>query len=144
MPWKDLKRRNEYIRQWRQREENIDNERSKARIRAREKRLKDPDKFNAIRRSHYYKQKEMVFDHYGRTCKCCGESNPVFLTIDHINGGGTQHVKNEVKGEIYPWIVRHGYPEGFQVLCYNCNCAKRDKKHCPHENMDYSDRYGFG
>ena len=32
--------------------------------------------------------KEKVFDHYGWVCACCGEAEPLFLTIDHVNNDG--------------------------------------------------------
>lgn len=31
-------------------------------------------------------QKDIVFNHYGNKCDCCGESNRIFFTIDHIMG----------------------------------------------------------
>jgi len=144
MPWKDPKRQAEYMREWRSRPENLERYRAKDREAQRRIRLSDPEGFNRRRRDRYVKQREIVFDHYGRVCVCCGEDNPSFLTIDHIDGGGSQHIKNEVHGEIYPWLIRRHFPNGFQVLCYNCNCAKRDKKECPHASLDYTDRWGIG
>ena len=32
-----------------------------------------------------------VLDHYGRACSCCGETEPAFLTIDHVNNDGAEH-----------------------------------------------------
>ena len=66
--------------------------------------------------------------HYGGDppkCACCGEDHLLFLTIDHIFGGGNHH-KKEIggSGRLYNWLVQNNFPEGFQVLCYNCNCAK--------------------
>src|SRR5262252_4538483 len=28
---------------------------------------------------------------YGGECACCGETEPVFLTLDHVNGDGAAH-----------------------------------------------------
>jgi hypothetical protein len=74
---------------------------------------------------------------YGGTCACCDEAEPGFLTIDHIDGGGTKHRKElAIPGgsSFYKWLRQHGYPEGYQVLCYNCNCAKAfNPGGCPHE-----------
>ena len=64
-------------------------------------------------------------------CNCCGEKEIKFLTIDHINGGGYQHTKRV--GSIYKWLERNNYPLGFQILCWNCNCAKGLYGKCPHE-----------
>ena len=34
---------------------------------------------------------------------------------------------------IYIWLKNNNFPEGFQVLCFNCNCGKaRNKGICPH------------
>jgi hypothetical protein len=48
------------------------------------------------KRKYEAKCKELVFNHYGKVCACCGESNPIFLSIDHIGGGGTKH-RHKVK-----------------------------------------------
>jgi hypothetical protein len=47
------------------------------------------------------------------------------LTLDHINGNGTNHRKelNRQGKGIYQWIKIKNYPPEFQVLCYNCNCG---------------------
>jgi len=69
------------------------------------------------------KQKWMIIDHYGGKCAKCSIDNRDILTIDHIDGGGTQHRK-ELKKEgtiFYRWIVKNNFPEGFKVLCFNCN-----------------------
>jgi len=82
------------------------------------------------------------FSHYGNRCLCCGETRYEFLVIDHINGGGNRHRKEIGKGgEIYYWLKKNNYPEGFQVLCHNCNMAKGAYGECPHKHNaieDYS------
>jgi len=72
----------------------------------------------------------------GQSCKCCNESNIFFLTIDHINNNGAQHRKETggVSGKnLAWWLKKNGYPSGFQVLCFNCNCGRaRNDGVCPH------------
>jgi hypothetical protein len=84
----------------------------------------------------YKKRKLMVIRHYGGKCACCGETNIEFLSIDHINGNGNKH-RNEVIGkrraEFYPWLIKNNYPEGFRVLCMNCNTSIGWYGYCPHE-----------
>lgn len=86
------------------------------------------------------KVKDEVFTHYGGyICNCCGETERMFLTIDHIHGNGNEH-RRSVKGAgsyICPWIRANGFPEDmFQVLCYNCNLAKaKNNNICPHKNQ---------
>ena len=69
-------------------------------------------------------------------CNCCGENIIEFLGIDHVNGGGRQHRKQLKISSIYTWLRKNNYPEGFQVLCHNCNMAKGFYGKCPHENFD--------
>lgn len=79
--------------------------------------------------------KEQVFAHYGRTCACCGESEPGFLTIDHVNGCGREVRKEHGLGStFYRWLRKSRFPEGFQTLCYNCNMGRaKNGGVCPHE-----------
>lgn len=88
-------------------------------------------------KAYELKVKDAVFNHYGGyKCRCCGEEELVFLTIDHIHGGGTKH-RREMGGggkHNYRWIYKNDFPEGFQVLCYNCNSGRaRNNNICPHE-----------
>lgn len=68
-------------------------------------------------------------------CACCGEVKLEFLCIDHTNGGGNIHRrKHKLNGEIGPWLRLNGYPEGFRVLCHNCNFAASHYGYCPHNS----------
>ena len=29
---------------------------------------------------------------------------------------------------LHKWIIENNFPKGFQILCHNCNYAKRNKK----------------
>jgi hypothetical protein len=85
-----------------------------------------------------------VLTHYSGgvpKCACCGETILDFLTIDHINLDGAKH-RREISSKseraagqkTYVWLEKNGYPEGFQVLCYNCNCGSfKHKGICPHK-----------
>jgi len=77
----------------------------------------------------------MVMAHYGGRCACCGEDRLQFLTIDHINGGGTKHRKEIGHGghAVYRWLIRNDFPPDFQVLCFNCNDGRQvNGGICPH------------
>ena len=82
--------------------------------------------------------RDLVYRTYGGyRCACCGETEPTFLSIDHVNNDGAQH-KRECKistGEqLYRWLARNGFPPGFQVLCMNCQWGKRNNNGvCPHQ-----------
>lgn len=82
--------------------------------------------------------REQVYEGYGNKCQCpdCPESDPRFLTVDHVNNDG--HIERQGKkgsgGEpMYRRIVRDGFPPTFQLLCFNCNLGKaRNGGVCPH------------
>lgn len=90
--------------------------------------------------------REVVIRHYGGKCSCCGEDNPGFLTIDHKNGCGTKKRKLHGVGlRFYRWIIKNGYPDDLQILCYNCNCGRElNGGICPHHGQgrlnDYPER----
>lgn len=89
-------------------------------------------------RKSLWKLKMDVLSHYGGTppkCACCGESYIEFMTIDHINGGGNKQRKElgTLGTFMYTWLRRNNYPEGYRVLCYNCNCAYFRSGYCPHQ-----------
>lgn len=85
-----------------------------------------------------------VLQYYGGDppcCACCGEGLYEFLCIDHIGGGGGFHRQKMSSGNpIYSWIERHDYPDGFQVLCHNCNMALGLYGYCPHTLKDSGER----
>lgn len=74
--------------------------------------------------------KAQTFSHYcGGLPKCqsCGETDIKVLCIDHINGGGTKERRERGhRGGIqtYYWLRKMNYPDGYQVLCANCNLRK--------------------
>lgn len=99
-------------------------------------RARNPEKQREYTRRKLAKLKDVVFEAYGGRhpkCKCCGENDIRFLSVDHINGGGTKH-KNSVPGRsIYRWLKRNGFPKGYQLLCHNCNQGKHIYGKCPHK-----------
>ena len=79
--------------------------------------------------------KKEVHAQYGSVCKCCGISETIFLTVDHIEGGGNKHRTIVGSGtRFYVWLKKNGWPKGFQILCFNCNFAKHIKGFCPHNS----------
>lgn len=80
-----------------------------------------------------------VLRHYGGeppSCAClgCDETRFEFLAIDHVDGGGRKH-RQEITGGIYRWLVRSGFPDGYRVLCHNCNQALGNFGYCPHQRL---------
>lgn len=88
-------------------------------------------------KDHYYGKKSFVYERYGSKCSCCGETEEAFLTIDHVNNDGAAHRKTFASGGgycIYSWLVENNFPEGFQILCWNCQWGKNKHGTCPHQN----------
>lgn len=79
--------------------------------------------------------RDQVFGHYGRVCACCGASED--MTIDHPGGDGAAHrvelfgVERSGTGhQFYLWLIREGFPDGYQALCRPCNSSKWTGEHC--------------
>jgi hypothetical protein len=90
------------------------------------------------RRAYYKRIKQLVFETYGGAfCRCCGESEISFLSLDHIAGDGASHrrmLNKQSSQNMYMWIKSQGFPPGFQVLCASCNLGKfLNNNVCPHE-----------
>ncbi len=116
--------------------------------RSREYALANPEKQKARHHKWYLKNKELsnqrvkeqhiklrrlALDAYGNKCECCGETQYEFLAIDHIEGGGRQHRRSI--GNIYYWLRDNDFPEGFRILCHNCNMSHGFYGYCPHNQQ---------
>src|SRR5262249_9050656 len=64
-----------------------------------------------------------VIAHYGGQCEICKESCLPFLQIDHLNGGGPEHLSSITGRNICVWLRQNKFPDGFRVLCANHNFA---------------------
>ena len=74
---------------------------------------------------------------YGFVCACCGESERVFLTIDHIHNDG-RTVRKRIGPQVNAILTdlrQRGWPRNeVRVLCFNCNSGHhRNGGECPHE-----------
>ncbi len=96
----------------------------------------DPEKLRAHTRRMAARRKFRVLAAYSEgepICACCGENHLEFLGIDHIEGGGNKHRKEAgTGGAFYRYLVQHGFPPGYRVLCHNCNLALGFFGYCPH------------
>ena len=146
MPHKTKKLRREYYQKNKdkintKRREYSKRPEVKAMIKERQTRWRTENRELANERSRISKKKyeakakKLVFEHYGKKCACCGEDNIIFLTIDHINGGGTEHRRKDGR-KICVWLFRNNFPKGFQTLCFNCNWGRYlNKGICPHKDL---------
>lgn len=92
-------------------------------------------------REHARKNKIRVILHYSPEGKCvrCGFSDMRALSMDHIKGRGAQHIR-KIHIPLYSWLIKNNFPEGFQVLCMNCQWIKRFENH--EANQHYGSTYG--
>lgn len=91
----------------------------------------------SIERERYRVLRCEMLAAYGGACKCCGESESVFLELDHVNDDGAAHRREIGRGSkrTYAVLKRRGWPqEGHRLLCANCNQGRaRNGGICPHE-----------
>lgn len=92
------------------------------------------DRHIVYNRDYRQRVKKAVMDAYGGRCACCGATELVWLTIDHVHDDGATarralHGGNSTR--LYGWLKRSDFPSGYQVLCFNCNWAK-GRGGCPH------------
>lgn len=96
-------------------------------------RLKNPEAHKANLVKWRTKWHDLVFQHYGQRCSCCGETERMFLTLDHIDGNGREHRRTTKAPSLYKWVVENDYPDNMRILCFNCNCGRqRNGGVCPH------------
>ena len=100
------------------------------------------EKFTIYSKKHRDALKREILEAYGNHCACCDETEPLFLTIDHINQDGAEH-RRSIGGQrwaaggtnTYRWLKQNGFPrDNFQLLCSNCNTGRaRNGGICPHQ-----------
>ena len=91
-------------------------------------------------RDRHAELKLIVYNHYSNSdikCACCNERGYKFLCLDHINNDGAEDRKmnpsHQTGKGLYTRLISEGFPEGFQLLCYNCNMSKAIYGKCPHK-----------
>lgn len=96
-----------------------------------EYRRKNPDIIRDVNRRCNEKIRLDVISHYSPSMVCvkCGFSDVRALTIDCINGGHKKLDKAGGGSTFWRMLKRNGYPDGFQVLCMNCQFIKRRENH---------------
>jgi hypothetical protein len=103
-------------------------------------------RINRLSKRRIVERKKIVVDHYGGgVCECCGESNIKFLTIDHVDGGGTKkRLDHKMFGSgFYRILIKEGFPKGLRILCYNCNCGRQTNGGiCPHKEEHHDEDVG--
>jgi hypothetical protein len=100
--------------------------------------------FRKYQKSYIRRVKIAVFGHYckGRIrCQClgCPIRHIDLLSLDHVKpiknhiqtNGRTRWRAGKHGWNMWLWVKKKGFPDGFQILCIACNKAKGTKKRCP-------------
>lgn len=98
-------------------------------------------------KARWQRLRRQAFDAYGWRCACCGETEPQFLCIDHVNDDGWLKRKKETRVAFgtMGWLEKEGYPSGFQTLCHNCNFSKHSNGgKCIHQLTEGSETIPSG
>lgn len=97
------------------------------------------ERYRVTRRAYRQNLRQEMFEAYGASCSCCGETESVFLSLEHLNGDGAEHrrqfgERGNSDGTLRD-LKRRGWPkDGYTVLCFNCNMGKAiNGGKCPHE-----------
>jgi len=72
---------------------------------------------------------------FDSTCSCCGEKDPRFLTLDHVNNDGGEHRETLKEHQIMRQAKSDGWPrDKYTCLCFNCNSGRSvNGGVCPHK-----------
>lgn len=99
---------------------------------------KNRSKISAYQKTYKARLRKEVVGYYSRyeyRCICCHEDSWEFLTIDHIEGNGSAH-RREIGSRgghsFYVWLIKNNFPQGYRVLCSNCNHSLGVWGYCPH------------
>lgn len=87
------------------------------------------------RRERVWLLKLEMIKAYGGKCSCCGLTEPRFLTLEHLLGGGNAHRERLHKSD-RTWLELklQGWPqEGYILFCWNCQMGKTHYGICPHK-----------
>lgn len=112
--WKNKEKKNKHSR------EQYYKHQKKYRLRAREQTKKSRMEHKLIVINHYSKGKNC--------CELCGNIDMDVLSIDHINGGGRQHLREIKRTSLTEWLITNKLPDGYRILCMNCQFKERKRK----------------
>lgn len=141
MPHKDLETRKEYFRIYRSKHMAFKSARGSTYAELKDdmiaKGLYDEylEQQRQASKKHKKALRTSVMAAYGGKCNCCGETELSFLTIDHVNNDGSLEKSHERGGHgLYRKIIKAGFPDIYQILCFNCNLGKYyNDGTCPHQ-----------
>lgn len=112
-------------------------QKQRAKQKQKEWRTHNKDRCNELSLKYQANQRDKFLTMYGGKCSCCGESEKVFLTLDHIQGGGRAELKGQHTKYAYVRAIQEYDPMKYQILCWNCNSGRQlNGGMCPHQVGD--------
>lgn len=101
------------------------------------KKAKSRDHWRDHGRPAYTAVRDWIFQELGDCCQCCGEMNPIFLGIDHVENNGADWRRQYGAGLRALKRIKKEIEAGggrYQILCHNCNIGKKiNGGICPHK-----------
>ena len=84
--------------------------------------------YKRVNAERYARLRGEAITAYGGACQYCGTTVPAWLAFDHVNDDGHSHRKVVSPGsQMVTWLRDNDYPDMIQLLCHNCNTAKKTK-----------------
>ena len=83
---------------------------------------------NVRGRKNRASRKRLIIEHYSRgtvRCNKCNTDDIHALTIDHVDKSIRTEFQYRSGDNLYRELINKNYPDGFQVLCANCQNIKR-------------------
>jgi hypothetical protein len=89
---------------------------------------------SGAQRKNLRKTRNEAIAAYGGKCRCCSESEFLYLQFHHVNGDGATHRK-AIGGNSFLlwWLKKNNYPPSIELLCANCHAAITAVGYCPHK-----------
>ena len=90
----------------------------------------------AAQKERIKKEKDKLYNRLGGyICACCGETEKLFLTIEHKNGGGGKERRYfGGSGRLTRDLLKRKDLSDYEILCMNCNRGKYlNGGICPHK-----------
>lgn len=121
----EQEKRRERYRKWYDR--NKETARSMKRENMRRYRAEKPEHHRAVSRKAKRKQREKLYDAYGKQCVLCGFSDERALSLDHIKNNGAEERKAIGDRAVYYRALIPENKSDYRMLCMNCQFIERHK-----------------
>ena len=111
----------------------------KIKIHTDKRRSNSKEKERLKSKERYKLLKQECYEAYGNKCECCGETEPAFLSFDHIHNDGAEHRKTVSSGAtFFRFLKKQGFPkDNYRILCHNCNLGRQlNGGVCPHQRKE--------